>query len=189
MAIIYPVEAVNQVLEAIGQPPVSDAEKDTHPDSIEADGFLLRADNKIQRRGWHFNMFFDVALAFDGNGNIATGDILRIIAVKYPWRVAIRNSKLYDLENETIVFTAEPTVSAVRKLTWFDLPWSLQQYIITDAAVTYQRYKRTDQVDDAVLRDNLAQAKLQAVRDDEDLRQTNLLQTDEHLRLKGWPYR
>ena len=130
------LSAVNSILGAIGQSPVTSIVKE-NPEI----GFiynLLRDSNvDIQNEGWHFNTERHVTYTPDADGKIAVGnDVLRMDTTN-SWidrthDVVKRNGYLYDKYNHTDDFSEHTTINLdiVRLLSFIDLPSVFQRYII-----------------------------------------------------------
>ena len=134
------LSAVNSILGAIGQSPVTSIVKE-NPEI----GFiynLLRDSNvDIQNEGWHFNTERHVTYTPDADGKIAVGnDVLRMDTTN-SWidrthDVVKRNGYLYDKYNHTDDFSDHTTINLdiVRLLSFVDLPSVFQRYIIYRAS-------------------------------------------------------
>ena len=137
------LSAVNAILGAIGQSPVTSIDK-TNPEI----GFiynLLRDSNvDIQNEGWHFNSENHVKYEPDSSTNkIEIGnDILKIDVtdgwVKRNYDVVKRNGYLYDKLDHTDDWdelTDGIDLDIVRLISYEDLPEIFKRYIIYKSAV------------------------------------------------------
>jgi len=134
------LSAVNSILGAIGQSPVTTINK-TNPEI----GFiynLLRDSNvDLQNEGWHFNTERHVEYTPDSNGKIAIGnDILRMDTtdgwVDRTHDVVKRGGYLYDKYNHTNDFSDHTTIKLdiVKLLAFEDIPSVFQRYIVYKAS-------------------------------------------------------
>ena len=134
------LSAVNSILGAIGQSPVTSIDK-TNPEI----GFiynLLRDSNvDVQNEGWHFNTERHVTYTPDSNGKIAIGnDVLRMDVTdgwnKREFDVVKRGGYLYDKYDHTDDWsdTTEMLLDIVKLFVFTDLPMVFQRYIIYRAA-------------------------------------------------------
>tara|TARA_R100000278_G_scaffold116030_1_gene95247 strand:+ start:1677 stop:2294 length:618 start_codon:yes stop_codon:yes gene_type:complete len=134
------LSAVNSILGAIGQSPVTSIVKE-NPEV----GFiynLLRDSNvDLQNEGWHFNTERHVEYTPDVNGKIAVGnDILRMDTtdgwVDRTHDVVKRNGFLYDKYNHTDDFSDHTTIKLdiVKLIAFEDIPSVFQRYIIYKAS-------------------------------------------------------
>ena len=130
------LSAVNSILGAIGQSPVTSIVKE-NPEI----GFiynLLRDSNvDIQNEGWHFNTERHVTYTPDADGKIAVGNDVLKMDTTNSWidrthDVVKRNGYLYDKYNHTDDFSDHTTINLdiVRLLSFVDLPSVFQRYII-----------------------------------------------------------
>ena len=138
------LEAVNQMLDAIGEDPVSSLSSGL-PDAATADRVLDRVSKKIQEAGWHTNTDFNYTIALETDGTIPiTADILRIDTwgvdqfMNVTERVVGNVRLLYNVENRTTVFTKAPKLMIVRLFDFEDLTSALQMFIAAQAAVEFQ---------------------------------------------------
>ena len=70
------LQAVNEILEGIGEPPVTALDTGNTSDEAEAETFLDRFDKRVQTTGWAQNTEYDVELHFASvtlTGTIAAG--------------------------------------------------------------------------------------------------------------------
>ena len=135
------LSAVNSILGAIGQSPVTSIVKE-NPEV----GFiynLLRDSNvDLQNEGWHFNTERHVEYTPDSNGKIAVGsDVLRMDTtdgwVDRTHDVVKRNGYLYDKYNHTDDFSDHTTIKLdiVKLIAFEDIPSVFQRYIIYKASL------------------------------------------------------
>tara|TARA_B100001250_G_scaffold400971_1_gene412243 strand:+ start:629 stop:1246 length:618 start_codon:yes stop_codon:yes gene_type:complete len=134
------LSAVNSILGAIGQSPVTSIVKE-NPEV----GFiynLLRDSNvDLQNEGWHFNTERHVEYTPDANGKIAIGgDVLKMDTtdgwVDRTHDVVKRSGYLYDKYNHTDDFSDHTTIKLdiVKLIAFEDLPSVFQRYIIYRAS-------------------------------------------------------
>lgn len=144
------LEAVNHVLEAGGQPPVSSLDTDS-ASAVAIVERLLKAERLRElSRGWEFNTTFPI-LTPDINSNILMGDeILSVdgygayINTKY----TIKNGKLLDTTNQTDEFTSTVQVKIITDIDFEDLRTQLQYQLMSSVAKSFQRrYQQDDRVD------------------------------------------
>jgi len=134
------LSAVNSILGAIGQSPVTSIVKE-NPEI----GFiynLLRDSNvDLQNEGWHFNTERHVEYTPDSDGKIAIGsDVLRMDTtdgwVDRTHDVVKRSGYLYDKYNHTDDFSDHTTIKLdiVKLIAFEDIPSVFQRYIIYRAS-------------------------------------------------------
>lgn len=135
IALTTELDAVNLMLESIGETPVSTLDDTGLADVAIAIRTLKTTSREVQTEGWHFNQESDVECIPDGDGFITFGqNILRATPTYKDVNVALRGVRLYDLDNRTYVFTNSVYMDTVTFLTWDELPDSARNYIAVKAA-------------------------------------------------------
>lgn len=182
------LDAVNDMLEAIGEPPVD--QLDTGGDSIVADAerLLDSQDKRIQTEGWAVNSDYEVELEPNGSDEINPGaDVVRFNTAgrDRKRRIIIRDGKLYDHDNNTATFTSPVFADLVELVDFEDLPHQLATYIVQSAAVRFVRLRLGASEVDLQAREQLALARIAAEKENSDLLNTNVLETPGAIRVKG----
>lgn len=139
------LDAVNMVLAAKNIAPVNTLEDNTDSTVEMAMLALNSADLEVQSKGWSFNQDWVMALSPDAiTGEIALPDqTLRVNASYWAtngqWVSAVeRASKLYDVLNQTFIWTQDVQVDLVQRLSFEDLPQVARNYIALLAAFRFQ---------------------------------------------------
>jgi hypothetical protein len=133
------LDAINQILSAIGESPVNSIENPENVDVIGALGMLERTNRKFQGRGWSFN----TQAAYVMNPDYFTkkilwnSSILRLRGLRKITYVK-RGDYLFDFTNSTDMFTEPVTVEAVLLADFEDLPEQARNYITAKAALDFQ---------------------------------------------------
>ena len=132
------LSAVNSILGAIGQAPITSINFD-NPEVSVIFNLLRDANVDTQAEGWHFNTEYHVTHAIDANGKIAIGnDILSMDLHDNQSRRTIdlvrRNGFLYDKIKHTDVFTQDLDLDIVRLYNFEDLPIPFRRYITYKAS-------------------------------------------------------
>ena len=127
------LSAVNNILGAIGQSPITSLNFD-NPEISFIFNLLRDANVDTQAEGWHFNTEKHVRFAIDANGKIAIGnDILSMDLhdnqARRTSNLVRRNGFLYDKQDHTDVFTADLDLDIVRLYNFEDLPIVFRRYI------------------------------------------------------------
>ena len=127
------LSAVNNILGAIGQSPITSLNFD-NPEISFIFNLLRDANVDTQAEGWHFNTEKHVRFAIDANGRIAIGnDILSMDLhdnqARRTSNLVRRNGFLYDKQDHTDVFTADLDLDVVRLYNFEDLPIVFRRYI------------------------------------------------------------
>jgi hypothetical protein len=148
------LDAVNEMLRSIGQSPVNSIVTNVPPDAVIALAALRAASRDIQEEGWHFNTETDVELAFDvGDGHIdIPTNALKVDAVDSSTNITVRGAELYDLDDNTLVFTKNVKCQIIYHFQFSDLPAVARRYF-TQAAI-FERFAPAYDVSDAMTRIN-----------------------------------
>jgi hypothetical protein len=77
--------------------------------------------------------------------------------------------------NNTDVFTANVVIDRVTQNDFTTLPEWLAEYIVANAAIRFQRYKRRGVTDDQMLMDELSGFRTRARRENQELLRINIL--------------
>ena len=144
------LSAVNSILGAIGQAPITTLTTSTGNNSLTSQisenpeiafiyNLLRDANVDTQSEGWHFNTEKHVKFSPDANGNILIGnDILSMDLhdnqARRTFNLVRRNGKLYDKQDHTDVFTADIDLDVVRLYEFEDLPIVFRRYIVYRAS-------------------------------------------------------
>ena len=139
------LEALNMLLKLIGSNVVNDVTT-AHPDVANARTTLARLRKRAQKRGWWFNIDYNVIYQPDPITKeiIIPAEITTFVA-KDTAGVIKRGGKLYNKYDQTYQF--EENVQAhrvVRILEWDDMPESMQEYCAYSAAVEFVRDELED---------------------------------------------
>lgn len=136
------LDAVNVMLGAIGEMPVSSLDTVGNTDAAIAIQTLHGISREVQTKGWWFNE--DDSYTFTLNVDNKVPLVAQIIKITPLGRGAVRithrNNFLYNLNNQTDVF--DPESPPVAKVTWFYeyelLPETARRYIAIRAARIFQ---------------------------------------------------
>lgn len=138
------LEAVNALLEQIGEAPVSSLE-DLALDAASARNTLKRVSREIQVRGWHWNITIQ-KLTKNSNGEfLVPTNAIRIdtIGPSKAVDVVIRGKRLFDkrpYKNTTVFAESELHVQMTSLLPFEELPEAVRQYIYIRAARQFQEF-------------------------------------------------
>jgi hypothetical protein len=130
--------AVNQILAACGQAPVTSLDQ-TNPDVAIAYDTLLETSREVQSEGWSFNKEAHYPMTPDSNNEIKIpNNVLQIdlsASNASDKNVIRKNGKLYDKEHHTDQWTNGAVDCDITWLfDWVDLPRPIQDYITCRAA-------------------------------------------------------
>lgn len=165
------LDAVNICLSSMGEPEVNSLDG-VAVDAQMAASLIDETSMSVQAQGWHWNREV-YKLSPDNNGNIVLpANTARIDSVNRSKTVDVvqRGTRLFDVGNNTFVFTEPVEVEIYVILPYEELPLSAKQYIAIRAArLCQQRLLGTDTLDKfmaqseqtawfALMQDNLATA-------------------------------
>jgi len=126
------LSAVNDMLAAIGESPVSSLEGDPNADVANCRRILKQVNREIQSKGWTFNIEEDAQLVPDSFSHLIhyLDDYLKITTGSY----TNRGGFLYDRTNKTDQFTDSVTVSLVRLREYDQMPECFRSYVVAKAS-------------------------------------------------------
>ena len=136
------LSAVNAILGAIGQSPVTSIENSQANPEISFIYNLLRDANvDVQNEGWHFNTEKHVHITPDQNGKVEiASDILKMDMAdgwsKRHYDVVRRGGYLYDKFDHTLDWSdhTEVVLDVVKLFTFADVPEPFKRYIVYKAS-------------------------------------------------------
>lgn len=141
------LEAVNLILNVMGDSPVSSIDVD-NPEAADAAialQVLREMSRRVQSKGWHWNTETDYTVTPDGDGFITLPtNCLRVDNVDYVSTGGIqadiiqRGTRLYDKSTQSYVFAASFAVEMVIVLEFEELPEAARDYIAIRAARVHQ---------------------------------------------------
>tara|TARA_B100000073_G_scaffold346130_1_gene356792 strand:+ start:665 stop:1276 length:612 start_codon:yes stop_codon:yes gene_type:complete len=137
------INAINEVLAAVGQAPVTTLDQ-TNPDVSIIQQTLKSVSREVQSEGWHFNKEFNVEETPQTDKTIPIKDTYLQVDVNRQHHpeldVVRRDGKLYDKWGHTDKFNGKIRLDVVHYFEWTDLPAPIQDYIIArTAALTSTR--------------------------------------------------
>lgn len=136
------LEAINEMLAAIGEAPVSTLTPPLTAEVQVAVDTLRNVSRKVQTTGYWFNEEDDFLIALDVNSKAAVpGNALNIDTTNPEWNQDLvqRGGFLYDKIKHTFVLTSAPKCTITFFLPWTDLPEVAREYIKIKAARIFQQ--------------------------------------------------
>lgn len=192
------LEAVNEMLEGLGEPPVDQLDTGGVSIEAEAEAILDRERRRVLGAGpaklgaWHSTLLDRKRFSFDVGSPYPAPDFTEFIYVRWashPYkRVAIRDGVLYDMDEDQVINTGEVVLDVALDRPFEDLSPRLKDYVVASASVAFQRAKKRGREDDAFLRDKLRGAKVHAMQEDFELSRLNVLGTPTEQRILGNRY-
>ena len=159
--------AVNQILAACGQAPVTSLDQ-TNPDVAIAYDTLLETSREVQSEGWSFNKEAHYPMTPDSNNEIKIpNNVLQIdlsVSSASDKNAIRKNGKLYDKEHHTDQWTDGAVDCDITWLfDWVDLPRPIQDYITCRAATKTSSRIVGDQSQYQMLQQNEAYMRAMAL--------------------------
>mgnify|MGYP000191245973 CR=1 FL=1 len=135
------LEAVNTMLTAIGEIPVSSITAATTNDVSIAINILEATSREVQSKGWYFNTDLNYTLSPNNSNNIELPANTLRVELEGSSRsnnYVERNRKLYDRYNNTFTITSPVKTSIVWYLEFENIPEVARHYITIRAARIFQ---------------------------------------------------
>lgn len=131
------LEAINNILGAIGADPVNSLEDDTDVDVANALRMLDATSRNIQRKGWNFNRYAHTFRPDDTTHRIRWPP--NILAYEFQGGIyTIKEGFLYDLNRQSFDFFSPLTATVTVALDFTDLPDCFRHYITLRTAADFQ---------------------------------------------------
>src|SRR6202035_1294351 len=118
------LDAVNELLGAIGEAPVNQLDNLGLTDAATARNRLYDAMRRVQKRGWSWNTEYGLSLVPDATGNVwVPSNTLKVTFVKASKDkgLTLRGSQIHDSRNHTNIFTLPVVVDLVTMEPWANL--------------------------------------------------------------------
>lgn len=137
------VEAVNEMLAACNESPISSLDGALPSIASRARSCLSRVSRQVQLTGWTFNTDRNVTLSRDGDDQIPLASNVLTVEVDTKSITqtdpVLLDGKMWDRWNQTYVFSADLTAfKIVYFRSWSLLPFAAQNYITRRAARLFQ---------------------------------------------------
>ena len=101
--------------------------------------------------------------------------------------IRIKNGYLYDIGNNTDVFSSSIIVNYSERVAWENLTTAFANHAISVASMNLNRAHRRDKEMENVLREEIARRWVECKREDNEMADTNFLNTDEMNQIRGRP--
>ena len=132
----FPQSAVNQLLRVIGLTTVNRVDL-TDPATFDAHAKLTEVDKRLQEQGYWFNTDYTYTLNLDSNGNLLVPKEQIEITFSEN-RYIVRNGKVYDREDQTLIFTEDMEVPRIVKLMdYTETPEVYKQALLASAKLEH----------------------------------------------------
>lgn len=174
------LDAMNVLLRAIGSSPVNSLTA-PHPDAANARATLNRVKVDAQKRGWWFNIDYNVMYYPNSIGEIVIeSQVLSLVDTNGAYLK--RGNKLYDKFNNTFKFNGPINIHrTVRNIPWDELPESMKTYIVYRAAADFVRDEIEDRNKEHSFKEDAGVAMIDVKKEDLESGQYNKLHTSRAL--------
>jgi|TARA_B110001469_G_scaffold51486_1_gene49984 hypothetical protein len=131
------LEAVNTMLNTIGEAPVNTLVNMTSVDALAALSVLHSVNRGVQVEGWFFNTEYDYPLVPDLDNNLPLPTNLMSVdssEVSNKHDLVQRGSRAYDRKNHTYTFTDTVKCNLILLLAFEEIPEAARNYITLRAS-------------------------------------------------------
>ena len=131
------LEAVNTMLNTIGEAPVNTLVNMSSVDAITAQAILASVNRSVQAEGWLFNSEYSYPLTPDQNNNLPLPtNTLAVDSTNEStdYQLVQRGSRAYDRKNHTYIFTQPVNCDLIVLLSFEEIPEAARNYIALRAA-------------------------------------------------------
>jgi hypothetical protein len=139
--IITPVtelDAINEILGAVGESPIDTLENVTDVDALNAQRILSVINRQEQARGWSFNIQKNYILNPDTTLNkIKWSDDFLYIKGSNGERYVKQGNYLKDIVNNTTYFDKAISVTIILLVPFDEMPEAMRRYIVAKAALSF----------------------------------------------------
>lgn len=149
------LNAVNDILSAIGESPVSSLDTDANADVANALRILESTNKMIQSKGWTFNIVTKTLVPDTYSGMIVwSPNYLGIYATSGTSSYVNRGGYFYDNANATDVFTDSVEIALIELKDYSEMPYCFREWIVKRAARRFnQRFFGDDTLDQQLAQD------------------------------------
>jgi hypothetical protein len=182
---ITELDAVNLMLRAIGETPVSSLGPTAKPTAVKAQQILGERSLVVQSEGWNFVVEQELKLEPNSLGEIYLPE--NIASLEPAGRsqfdsLVERGGRLYDNSKSTFQFTSSVVVRAVLALPFSDLPQPARWYIAVLSALALINEEQPGGAAMRITSQDLSEAKNALERYDRRLRKGGLRRHNPHFR-------
>lgn len=135
------LEAVNAMLDSIGEAPIDSLIDIEAPDAGTALRRLHVVSRQVQQIGWDWNTEENVVITPNSDGHLVLpANTLKVIHIsqKYGSKLVQRGNRLYDKMKQNDVFAESTKATLILALPFEELPEPARQYIMLSAAEVFQ---------------------------------------------------
>lgn len=134
------LEAVNTLLDAIGETPVSSLNNTGLVDAVKAERELMKTSRQVQLMGWNFNTLRDFAIPPDVDGNITLPNNTLKVDPEDDYLDYVQvGLRLFDRRTNSFNIAKTVRVELTILRDFEELPESARNYIVVKAARRFQQ--------------------------------------------------
>ena len=169
------LDAINQMLSAIGSDPVATLEDSTDIDAINARRLLKEVSRHVQRQGWDFNKTTRTYTPDVNTHRIVWDDTIITLKSNDNNTYVKRGKYIFNMTDGTYEFPEDLEVTVIYGLDFEDLPDCFKEYITAKAALDFQARYFSDASVSQDLQYALQIAYQDIVQYDMDMQDANIL--------------
>lgn len=172
------LEAVNEILEVVGESPVSSLDAQGDVDVANARRVLASENKRIQSKGWAFNIEEGVSLEPDIYSGIIRYDASYLSVLEANKRTTYinRNGRVWDTTSRTDRFDAPITINMIVARKLDEMPYAVRNLIVLSAAKRFNAAYFGDDSVDVDIRDRLMLATVDCADYESDFSKVNILE-------------
>lgn len=174
------LDAVNEVLASIGEPPVVTLDDETNADVANAQRILSKINRQIQSRGWTFNIEEGAVLTPDLNTGMIpySPNYLSLMSTGGASTLVNRSGYVYDKSTGTDEFTGSLSVNLITLKDYDEMPECFRSWIVAKASRQFNaRFFGAAEVE-ASLQEEEREAQMRCFEYELDYGQFNMLDGD-----------
>lgn len=130
------LDAINDILSAIGEPPVSSLDAEANADVANARRILANQNRRVQSKGWTFNIETDTTLTPDVFSKMINflPTFLKVTSTSGTTSYVKRGEFVYDTVQKTDLFESPIAVNMIMLRDYNEMPWCFRDLIVAKAA-------------------------------------------------------
>lgn len=172
------LEAVNAILEVVGESPISSLDTQGDVDVANARRILAEENKRVQSRGWAFNIEESISLSPDIYSGIIKYDASYLSMLEASSRTTYinRNGRVWDTTSRSDRFDSPVTVNLIVARKLDEMPYAVRNLIVLSAAKRFNAAYFGDDVVDNDIRDRLMLATVDCADYESDFSKVNILE-------------
>ncbi|NBK20412.1 MAG: phage tail protein [Spirochaetia bacterium] len=174
------LDAINDILSAIGEPPVSSLDAEANADVANARRILSNMNRRVQSTGWTFNIEEGVTLTPDVFSKLINylPTFLKVNSVSGSTLYVKRGEFVYDTSTKTDMFDGPIQVNIIQLRDYDEMPWCFRDYIVAKAARQFNMRFFGDESVDSKLAQEESEARVACNEYELDFGNFNMLDGD-----------